>query len=114
MISSRERPAPVCRSTNARTGRDFAVTVPARVLSTDASLNRRLAIAGLGVTLSFESHVREAIERGQLVSILEEFCAPFPGYYLYYPQRRQASRALRALIDHVQRWRRAGRRKRAH
>lgn len=82
------------------------MTVPARVLSTDASLNRRLAIAGLGVTLSFESHVRDALERGQLVSILEEFCMPFPGYYLYYPQRRQASRALRALIDHLQRWRR--------
>lgn len=90
-------------------GRDFAVTVPARVLSTDASLNRRLAIAGLGVTLSFESHLRDALERGQLVSILQEFCSPFPGYYLYYPQRRQASRVLRALIDHLQRWRRAGR-----
>jgi DNA-binding transcriptional LysR family regulator len=89
-------------------GRDFAVSVPARVLSTNASLNRRLAIAGLGVTLSFEVHVRDAIERGQLVSLLEEFCTPFPGYYLYYPQRRQASRALQALVDHLQRWRRAG------
>lgn len=88
-------------------GRAFAVTVPARVLSTDAALNRRLAIAGLGVTLSFESHVRDAIARGELVSVLEEFCVPFPGYYLYYPQRRQASRALRALIDHLRRWRRA-------
>ena len=90
-------------------GRDFAVTVPARVLSTDASLNRRLAIAGLGVTLSFESHVREALERGHLVSVLEEFCVPFPGYYLYYPQRRHASGALRALIEHLRRWRRTGR-----
>ena len=88
-------------------GRAFAVTVPARVLSTDAALNRRLAIAGLGVTLAFESHVRDAIARGELVSVLEEFCAPFPGYYLYYPQRRQASRALRALIDHLRRWRQA-------
>lgn len=86
-------------------GRAFTVTVPARVLSTDASLNRRLAIEGLGITLAFEGHVRDAIERGQLVSILEQFCAPFPGYYLYYPQRRQASRALRALIEHLRKWR---------
>jgi DNA-binding transcriptional LysR family regulator len=85
----------------AETGRGFGVTVPARVLSTDAALNRRLAIAGVGITMSFESHVREAIERRELVSILERFCAPFPGYFLYYPQRRQASRVLRALIDHV-------------
>ena len=101
--------APPYRWEFTENGRDFVVSVPARVLSTDASLNRRLAIAGLGVTLSFEAHVREAVERGQLVSILEKFCAPFPGYYLYYPQRRQASRALRALIDHLHRWRRAGR-----
>lgn len=106
--------APPYRWEFTENGRDFAVAVPARVLSTDASLNRRLAIAGLGVTLSFENHVRDAIERGQLVSILGEFCVPFPGYYLYYPQRRQASRALRALVAQVQRWRRGGRsRKRA-
>ncbi len=86
-------------------GSDFAVTVPACVLSTDATLNRRFAIAGLGVTLAFEGHVRGAIARGELVPILEEFCAPFPGYYLYYPHRRRASRALRALIEHLRRWR---------
>jgi integrase len=26
---------------------------------------------------------------------------PFPGFYLYYPQRRQASRALVAFIDYL-------------
>ena len=98
--------APPYRWEFSEKGREFAVAVPARVLSTDASLNRRLAIGGLGITLAFEGHVRDAIERGQLVSILEQFCAPFPGYYLYYPQRRQASRALRALIAHLRQWRR--------
>jgi DNA-binding transcriptional LysR family regulator len=90
-------------------GRDFSVAVPARVLSTDAELNRRLAIAGLGVTLSYEGHVRDALGRKELMRVLEKYCAPFPGYYLYYPQRRHASRALRALIDHLRRWRQAGR-----
>lgn len=92
-------------------GRPFSVAVPARVLSTDSSLNRLLAVAGLGITLAFESHVRDALQRGQLVSILEKFCAPFPGYYLYYPQRRQASRALRALVAHLQQWRRESHRR---
>ena len=90
-------------------GRDISVAVPARVLSTDAELNRRLAVAGLGVTMSYEGHVRDALERKELVRVLEKFCALFPGYYLYYPQRRQASRALRALIDHLHRWRQQGR-----
>ncbi len=69
------------------------MAVPARVLSTDASLNQGLAIAGLRVTMSVEGHVRDALDRGQLVSVLEAFCAPFPEYYLYYPQRRQAAGA---------------------
>lgn len=98
--------APPYRWEFTENGRDVSVAVPARVLSTDAALNRRLAIAGLGVTLAFVGHVREALERGELVRVLAKFCEPFPGYYLYYPQRRQASRALRALIDHLQRWRR--------
>jgi DNA-binding transcriptional LysR family regulator len=41
-----------------------------------------------------------------LVAVLEEFSTPFPGFYLYYPQRRQASPALRALIDHLRESRR--------
>jgi DNA-binding transcriptional LysR family regulator len=90
-------------------GRDFAVAVPARVLSTHAVLNRRLAVAGLGITLAFKEHVKDYIDRGELVSVLDKYCVPFPGYYLYYPQRRQASRSLRALIDHLQRWRRSTR-----
>jgi DNA-binding transcriptional LysR family regulator len=103
--------APAYRWEFTENGRAFSVAVPARVLSTDATLNRRLAIAGLGLTLSFESHVREAIRRGQLVSVLESFCAPFPGYYLYYPQRRHASRSLRALVDFLRRARQARRAK---
>jgi DNA-binding transcriptional LysR family regulator len=89
-------------------GRNFAVTVRPRVLSTHSALNRRLAIAGLGVTMAFEAHVREALESGLLVRVLEKFCEPFAGYYLYYPQRRHASRALRALIDHLRSWRATG------
>jgi DNA-binding transcriptional LysR family regulator len=90
-------------------GRDVAVTVPARVLSTDAPLNRRLVTAGIGITLAFKAHVREALASGELVAVLEKFSAPFPGYYLYYPQRRHASRVLRALIDHIRAWRRSTR-----
>ena len=91
-------------------GRDFSVTVPARVLSTDAALNRRLVTAGIGVTMAYQSHVRDALARGELVAVLEKFCAPFAGYHLYYPHYRHASRVLRALIDHIRVWRRSTRR----
>jgi hypothetical protein len=48
-----------------------------------------------------ESRVRPHIERGELVAVLEEYCTPFPGMYLYYPRRRQAPPALRVYIDYL-------------
>jgi DNA-binding transcriptional LysR family regulator len=86
---------------NAKGGREIVVTPPGRVISTDPTVNIRLARDGLGLTIVYEDMVRDDIARGDLVSVLEEFCEPFPGYYLYYPQRRHASPALRALIDHL-------------
>lgn len=46
-------------------------------------------------------HRSPFLDRGELVAVLETYSAPFPGLYLYYPQRRQASPALRALLDHL-------------
>jgi DNA-binding transcriptional LysR family regulator len=86
-----------------RGGREIAVAVPARVLSTDSAINIGLARAGLGLTIVYEDQVRDDVARGVLVPVLQDFCAPFPGYYLYYPQRRHASPALRALIEHLRR-----------
>lgn len=36
-------------------------------------------------------------EAGRLVRVLDAWCPPFPGFYLYYPSRRQAPAALREL-----------------
>lgn len=94
-------------------GREFSVAVPARVLTTDPVMNIRLARAGAGVTMVREDRVRDEIARGALVAVLDEFCMPFPGYYLYYPQRRQASPALRALVDYLREARRQPSRRKA-
>ena len=94
-------------------GRHFSVAVPARVLTTDPAMNVRLARAGAGVTMVREDRVRDAITTGELVPVLEEFCTPFPGYYLYYPQRRNASPALRALVDYLREARRPPSRQKA-
>ena len=91
--------------------REFSVDVRARVLTNDPALNVRLARAGAGVTLS-DDRVRDYVARGELVAVLEEFSTPFPGFYLYYPQRRHASPALRALVDYLGRKRRDRRTKR--
>jgi DNA-binding transcriptional LysR family regulator len=91
--------APAYRWEFTENGRDFSVAVPARVLTNDPALNVRLAAAGAGLTLADESRSRDGVASGALVPVLEAFSTPFPGFYLYYPQRRHASPALRALVD---------------
>jgi DNA-binding transcriptional LysR family regulator len=84
-------------------GRDFTVEVPSRVVSTSSAINRAMAVAGLGVTLSFDVHVQDLLASGALVRVLEPFCEPFPGYHLYYPDRTPGTPALRALVEHFRR-----------
>jgi DNA-binding transcriptional LysR family regulator len=58
----------------------------------------RLAhVTGLAFTL--EDHVRAQLDAGTLVRVLEDWCPPFAGYFLYYPGRRQQPAALSALIE---------------
>lgn len=90
-------------------GRDFSVAVPARVLTNEVALLLRLARAGRGLTMLYERELQGDLARGDLVAVLDEFSTPFPGFYLYYPGRRQASPPLRALVDHVRRTRKTAR-----
>ena len=82
-------------------GREFAVAVPWRVLSNDPRFNLRLIRAGAAIGIALDSYVRDDLTRGDLVSVLDEYCTPFPGYYLYYPERRKPSAALQVLVEHV-------------
>jgi DNA-binding transcriptional LysR family regulator len=42
--------------------------------------------------------IAEHLESGALVRVLEDWCPPFPGFFLYYPTRKQQPAALTALI----------------
>ncbi|WP_241560783.1 LysR substrate-binding domain-containing protein [Paenirhodobacter populi] len=42
---------------------------------------------------------REHLASGRLVRVLEDWCPPYPGFFLYYLSRRQAPAALRALVE---------------
>ncbi|EHY3739982.1 TPA: LysR family transcriptional regulator, partial [Escherichia coli] len=37
--------------------------------------------------------------------LLDDFLPQFPGFYLYFPQRRNIAPKLRTLIDYVKEWR---------
>lgn len=57
------------------------------------------AEAGLGLVYVPEDSVSEAIAAGRLQRVLTDWCVPFPGYYLYYPSRRQHTTAFSLLVE---------------
>ena len=84
-------------------GKDFAVAVNGRLLLNDGALMADAADDGLGLAYVVEASVREALASKRLVRVLDTFCTPFPGFFLYYPSRVQVPPKLKALIDFM-RW----------
>ncbi|KAA3508057.1 MULTISPECIES: LysR family transcriptional regulator [Rhizobium/Agrobacterium group] len=80
-------------------GRPLVVDVQGPLILSDQSLIRRAAIDGAGLAFVFEQRVEDDIKEGRLVRVLEDWCAPFDGFYIYYPSRRQMRPALRAFVD---------------
>lgn len=82
-------------------GRPFDIAVQPAVTTNDLSLMIRTALAGGGITFATEETFRSYLDRGELISILEDYLPPFPGFYLYFPNRHNQPAKLRALVDHV-------------
>jgi DNA-binding transcriptional LysR family regulator len=79
----------------------FDVAVEPQITTNDLWFMLRSTLAGGGITFATEETFRPYVESGQLVSLLERYLPAFPGFYLYFPQRRNMAPKLRALIDHV-------------
>jgi DNA-binding transcriptional LysR family regulator len=80
-------------------GKDFEIAVPSRIITNDMAHTLRLALDGVALAVLFEDHVRAELHSGQLVRVLKDYCSPFPGFHLYYPNRAQTPLKLRALTD---------------
>ncbi len=81
--------------------RAYDVAVNARLTTNDMWIMIRTACAGGGLTFGMEETFRPYIERGELVPLLEKYCPPFAGFFLYFADRRNLPPKLRALIDHM-------------
>ncbi|MFV8984288.1 LysR family transcriptional regulator [Serratia fonticola] len=57
------------------------------------------ALSGFGLTCVPEDMVQGLVKSGELIQVLQEWCPSFPGYYLYYPSRKQHPPAFALLID---------------
>jgi DNA-binding transcriptional LysR family regulator len=77
----------------------LTVAVNGPLVVDDVEIMTRAAIDGVGLAFMTEEHASPYLASGVLVRVLEDWCPPFPGYFLYYPSRRQQPAALAALIE---------------
>jgi DNA-binding transcriptional LysR family regulator len=63
------------------------------------ALRLNAVLAGLGLAYLPEDQVQSYLADGRLIRVLEDWCAPFSGYHLYYPSRRQPTPAFALLVD---------------
>jgi DNA-binding transcriptional LysR family regulator len=77
----------------------FNVRVNGQLIFNTSSHVIDAALAGLGIAFLPEEEFGTLIKEGRLVRVLEPWCRPFPGYYLYYPSRKQHSPAFSLVVD---------------
>ena len=82
-----------------RNGQPMNVRVDGQLIFNTSPGMVDAALAGLGIAFLPEDEFAPHLEEGRLVRVLEDWCPPFPGYYLYYPSRRQLSPAFSLVLD---------------
>ena len=64
----------------------------------DSELVVEAVLRGMGIGTALENSVNGLFAEKRLVQVLQDWCPLFPGFYLYYPSRRNRPAALSALI----------------
>jgi DNA-binding transcriptional LysR family regulator len=77
------------------------VGVEGPLIFDDEGLVIDAALAGVGVAYLIGDQVASLLQAGALSRVLDDWCPPFPGFFLYYPGRRQVSPALAAFINAI-------------
>jgi len=79
-------------------GRKVAIKASGGAVFTDGELLIKAATTGLGVSYIMEDQVAAALTNGALERVLNDWCMPFPGYYLFYPNRRHPVTAFTVFV----------------
>ncbi|MCJ2074024.1 LysR substrate-binding domain-containing protein [Methylobacterium sp. J-030] len=79
-------------------GREVRVRPRGQLVVNEGDLAGAAVRAGAGLGSMLADEGADDLANGRLVSVLDAWCPPFPGCHLYYPSR-QATPALRALVD---------------
>lgn len=80
-------------------GREVRVRVDGQLIFNGVEIVYEAVMAGFGLAFVPEDMITKAVSDGRLVRVLEDWTPPFPGYHLYYPNRRQQSPAFALLVE---------------
>jgi DNA-binding transcriptional LysR family regulator len=86
-----------------RDGVEVSVQANGHLTLGEQDLAIQAALDGAGIAFAFEAQVKDLVEQGRLVRVLDDWCPYYPGFYLYYSSRRQLPATLRAFVDFCQR-----------
>ena len=70
-----------------------------QVVLNSSSQMLNAAIAGLGLAYVPLDLAEPYLAEGRLKRVLADWCQPYPGYHLYYPNRHQSSRAFSLVVE---------------
>ena len=79
--------------------RALNVRVEGPLILNDTPMVLTAAAEGVGLACVMEDQAAPHIKAGKLVRVLEDWCPPFSGYHLYYPDRRQLPPAFNLLVN---------------
>lgn len=80
---------------------ELEVTPSGRLTVSSAQNELQAALAGKGIAHVFDDYAKSHIREGRLVELLPDWSATLPHWFLYYPNRRHPSAAMRAFLDHM-------------
>jgi DNA-binding transcriptional LysR family regulator len=82
-----------------RGGKELNVHVEGQLTFSSSDQILQAALQGFGLAYVPEDMVTGHLAAGRLIRVLDAWCAPFQGYHLYYPSRRQSSPTFGLLVD---------------
>lgn len=80
---------------------EVAMDVPGSLTLDNTQLMVEAAQNGLGIAYVPEDYARAALKEGRLKTVLDDWCPPIPGLFLYFSGNRHVPASLRALIELV-------------
>jgi len=84
-----------------RRGQEKVIDVPGTLTLDHPGLMADAAARGLGIAYLAEHVARDRLERGELITLLDDWCPTIPGLCLYYSGHRHVPAGLRAFIDEL-------------